>query len=490
MAVRDMKIVNLEQLNINRECTISIFVEKDGVVTTSEMMEAIDQRGWIQVTKMLQQTSRNRFRWSVVSYTDATNILQQVNEENLAVGIYSTTCTYAARYKTYILYDTPYEVTPAAVRMILEPYGKIETLRRTVYRDYPNIFDGRVIVSFSEVYSDRLPDIFQLKGGQIIVREAGQPVRRVECTKCRIIGAHSTRDCINETTCDRCGTQGHRRYQCPETRADKEERIRRENERKQAVKQRNQEIDLSKDLDLSPDFMKEREQDETNSTRKQNRAVELLETLAAAGGIDEIKEKLVAEDFEAGQNFDNSEDPSQEARLIIDERQDRNDEEGSKQESDKLTDNQDSVNITESTEPEVLIDKTFDDLVKRGVPSQTVTSTPIHQATTQDEKVRLWSERSSEIENITDSPKKVKMVTYVDKQQPQQSIESSHTTSIVQSVVQELEKARMEKGKIPVSVHVPKEQRERSRDRQRDKKKDKKAKDRRSESRHGREQKR
>ena len=55
-----------------------MFVEKDGVVSTSEMMEAIGQRGWIEVTKMLQQTSRNRFKWSVASYTDATNILQQV----------------------------------------------------------------------------------------------------------------------------------------------------------------------------------------------------------------------------------------------------------------------------------------------------------------------------------------------------------------------------------------------------------------------------
>ena len=84
-------------------------------------------------------------------------------------------------------YDTPYEFSPLAERTILEPYGKIETLKRTVFRDYPNIFDGKVIVSFTELYTDRLPDVFQLKGGQIIVREAGQPVRRVECTKCRVI---------------------------------------------------------------------------------------------------------------------------------------------------------------------------------------------------------------------------------------------------------------------------------------------------------------
>ena len=65
------------------------------------------------------------------------------------------------------------------MRCILEPYGKIETLKRTVFRDYPTIFDGRVIVSFTELYTDRMPDIFQLKGGQITVREAWQPVKRI-----------------------------------------------------------------------------------------------------------------------------------------------------------------------------------------------------------------------------------------------------------------------------------------------------------------------
>ena len=135
---RDMKIVNLEELQINRKYTINIFVEKDGAVSSGEVMEAIEERGWIGVTKMLQQTSRNRFKWSVVTYTDATSILSQINEDNLKVSGYGTSCTYAARYKTFILYDTPYEISPQAVQDILAPYGKIESLKRTVYRDYQN----------------------------------------------------------------------------------------------------------------------------------------------------------------------------------------------------------------------------------------------------------------------------------------------------------------------------------------------------------------
>ena len=170
---------------------------------------------------MVQQTSRNSFKWSVVTYTDATSILSQINQDNLKVSGYSTSCTYAARYKTFILYDTPYELSPQAVQDILAPYGKVESLKRTVYRDYPLIFD-----SFTELYTDQMPDVFQFKGAQILVREAGQPVRRIECTKCRIIGSHNTNECLNETTCDRCGTQGHRRYQCPEIQQEKEERMR------------------------------------------------------------------------------------------------------------------------------------------------------------------------------------------------------------------------------------------------------------------------
>ena len=286
-------------------------------------------------------------------------------------------------------YDTPYEFSPLAERTILEPYGKIETLKRTVFRDYPNIFDGKVIVSFTEHYTDRLPDVFQLKGGQITVREAGQPVRRIEGTKCRVIGAHSTRDCLNETTCDRCGTHGHRRYQCPEIKADKEERIRRQRERMQEVERRNNEIDLSRDLDLSPDFMKDKEQDVTNKTDRQNRVEKLLET-GAVGGINEVKERQ--ESFEAGQGFGDIEETSQENRLVIDERQDSVDKAEGDEEGDKPTNDQESLNMTESTDPEVLLDKTFDDLVKKGIPSQTVTSTLINYAENQEEKARLCSD--------------------------------------------------------------------------------------------------
>ena len=85
-----MNIVNLEELQVNRKCTINISAEKDGAVSLGEVMQAIGERGWIEATKMLQQTSRNRFKWSVATCTDATSILSQINEDHLEVSGYGT----------------------------------------------------------------------------------------------------------------------------------------------------------------------------------------------------------------------------------------------------------------------------------------------------------------------------------------------------------------------------------------------------------------
>ena len=60
---RDMKIVNLEELQVNRKCTINILAEKDGAVS---------------------------FKWSVATYTDAPSILSQINEDNLKVSAHSS----------------------------------------------------------------------------------------------------------------------------------------------------------------------------------------------------------------------------------------------------------------------------------------------------------------------------------------------------------------------------------------------------------------
>ena len=88
-----MKMVNLDDIKINAQCTINIFVEKDEVVNAAwEVMQTIGDRGWIEVTRMGQQIRRNRFKRSV---DDATAILQLINEDNLmvVVGGFTTTCT-------------------------------------------------------------------------------------------------------------------------------------------------------------------------------------------------------------------------------------------------------------------------------------------------------------------------------------------------------------------------------------------------------------
>ena len=99
---REMKIVNIDELKIDRQNTINIYVERDGVVTSGEVIRAIMERGWVEHTRMVQQTSRNRFKWSV---DDASSILQSLNDDNLIVGGFTTQCTLASRFKTYILYD-------------------------------------------------------------------------------------------------------------------------------------------------------------------------------------------------------------------------------------------------------------------------------------------------------------------------------------------------------------------------------------------------
>ena len=493
---RDMKIVNIEEWQINRKYTINIYVEKDGAVNAGEVMDAISQRGWLEVTKMLQQTSRNRFKWSVSTYTDATSILTQINEFNLKVSGYSTSCTYAARYRTYILYDTPYEISPQAVQDMLSPYGKVESLKRTVYRDYPTIFDGRVIVSFTELYTDQMPDIFQLRGAQILVREAGQPVRRIECTKCRTIGAHNTRDCLNETTCDRCGTQGHRRYQCPEVQQEKEDRIRRQEERQKEVERRNQEIDNSKDIDLSPEYVRH---DEVNNgeganANRNEKTDELLEMLATAGE-NEMKEMGdKQESFEEGQKFETSEEESQDRKLVIDEGKEDERIELAEGESvgDKLLREHVKLDETNSTEPEAFIDRSFVEHCMQGTISQTVTSTPIPREGEVEDKGRLWSERSSEVEEAMGSPKKVKLVPYPEKAKRPSQKENTMLSSLVKCAIDQIEKGQHMSLKPLDPSHPALEQRASSRgssresSRNRKKHQKDKDKDRRSESKRGR----
>ena len=510
---REMKIVNVDELRIDRQYTINIYVERDGVVTSGEVIEAIAERGWVERTKMLQQTSRNRFKWSV---DDASNILQQLDEDNLKVNGFNTQCTHASRFKTYILYDTPYELSQQWVRQILAPYGRIETMKRTVYRDHPTICDGRVMVTFAEIFTSQMPDIFQFRGAQILVREAGQPVRRVECTKCRTVGSHNTRDCQNQTICDSCGVEGHRRLKCPrlERVREEEERLRRERQERE-IELRNEKINNTRDLDLSPHYER---QNVTNSTQnKQSRAEEMLERLAngelidlgkigekdseeiqnddSENGDEEVNQKDdsengdeedrqkdgevdIQDEFEYAQKIDFSDD-----KLVIDEGKDRNNSVENNHEKESVGD---SLNETKSTEPEVYIDKTFNEYVKTGIPpDQTVTSTPIPKAEQNDpERGRLWSERSSGQDDTSESQKKVKLA-------PQSTSETPLMRSLVKCAIDEIEKSQLEKSRIPAPTpqfQQPMERREGSKDRSRDKKKSKKGREHResrSESRKG-----
>ena len=43
-------------------------------------------------------------------------------------------------------------------------------IKRTLFRDYPKIFDGRVIATFNEWYTEKISDTLQLRGAEIRVR--------------------------------------------------------------------------------------------------------------------------------------------------------------------------------------------------------------------------------------------------------------------------------------------------------------------------------
>ena len=128
--------------------------------------------------------------------------------------------------------------------------------------------------------------------------------------------------------------------------------------------------------------------------------------------------------------------------------------------------------------------------VKKGIQSdQTVTSTPIAQADkTEQEKGRLWSERSSGHDESVELQKKLKLAPMEGTQLEKKQIYNPTTRSLVQSVIDELEKSHSEKGKILVAVHqsqTPQDRREGARERSKDKRRNKKGRESRSESRKG-----
>ena len=102
-------------MEIDRIKTINLEVKRDGRVDISEIFEALEGRKYLQITKCIQQVTRCKFRWSVGTEEIAQNVLTEINEKELKVGLDTCEATYASRAKTLILCDTPFEMTDKQV---------------------------------------------------------------------------------------------------------------------------------------------------------------------------------------------------------------------------------------------------------------------------------------------------------------------------------------------------------------------------------------
>ena len=94
-------------MEIDRIKTINLEVKRDGRVDISEIFEALEGRKYLQITKCIQQVTRCKFRWSVGTEEIAQNVLTELNDKELKVGLDTCEATYASRAKTLILYADP-----------------------------------------------------------------------------------------------------------------------------------------------------------------------------------------------------------------------------------------------------------------------------------------------------------------------------------------------------------------------------------------------
>ena len=126
---------------------------------------------------------------------------------------------YASKMRTFFLYDTPFELSIEDLKVIFSEFGIVQEVRRTTFKNWPQVFDGRVILTYQE-QTMTVPECIKLgklgKSGRITIREPGERVRKRRCHKCHEED-HEAKDCPGETICFECGEQGHRKI-CAQTK--------------------------------------------------------------------------------------------------------------------------------------------------------------------------------------------------------------------------------------------------------------------------------
>ena len=204
-------------IEIDRKYTVSLQVEKDGPVNINSVLADIGRYdlSLIDETACIQQLTRNKFRWSFNCEYMVDQIIKATTERPLIIDGCPTQVMPASRQALAILYDTPYEFSEQKIRELLGNYGSISGVKRTTFRDFPRIYDGKVLVYYTRLDKALPEEIIFGNSGRIVVRQPGDGIRRKRCYKCGEIGAgHDAKDCPGVTLCFSCKQPGHKAFEC------------------------------------------------------------------------------------------------------------------------------------------------------------------------------------------------------------------------------------------------------------------------------------
>ena len=201
--------------SIDRRNTINLEVKRSAKVEVIEVIKAFRERGYIKETRCLQQVTRNKFRWSLSTEQIAQTYVRELYRNKLIVGGNETLTHYASRTQTFILYDTPWEMSDNEIIDILDEYGEVINIRRTFLKEEPTVHDGKIVITMMDAISAPHTTILLDKGGRINVRSPGEKPNRPSCRKCNAIGDHLAEDCPLDTICHSCKLEGHRYKDCP-----------------------------------------------------------------------------------------------------------------------------------------------------------------------------------------------------------------------------------------------------------------------------------
>ena len=211
-------------LKINRKQTINLEIESYERIETSEILRALKYRGLLTNTECVQQAGKNRFRISMRSENCAIETLRTLTATPLIVGECESKSYYAANQTIYMCYDIPWEVSTTKLAKLLGEYGTVKNIKWLQTRDEAEVYDGRAIVTFASIHT-KIPMHFKLGPYEHMNIKVPAPrARQLYCYKCRTRGDHAPEDCSNQTICDICKEEGHRKATCPNNGKDQSDR--------------------------------------------------------------------------------------------------------------------------------------------------------------------------------------------------------------------------------------------------------------------------